>query len=86
MALMHESSIQQAEKHVDIAVRWALASANAGQLEKLPRHGLVEPRDVDAGTQLTVLAGAGRCARCHGMVASRGSCLLKLLGSLVMNC
>ena len=64
-ALMCGDHARQAEGHANVAVRWPLTTPHARRPEALLRHGLVEPRDIDADVQPTILAwmwGYGRQA------------------------
>ena len=57
-ALEHLGRARQAERHADVAVRRALASADTRQPHELPRRGPVETGDVDADMELLTLARA----------------------------
>ena len=55
-ALMSSGRVRQAERHANVAVRWTLAMSHARGPEALLRCGSVEPWNVDADTQPTILA------------------------------
>ena len=50
---------RQAKRHANVAMRWALAASHARRPEVLLRCGPVEPWDVDADAQPTILAWMG---------------------------
>ena len=70
-----------AERHANIAVRWALATSHARRPEELLRGGPVDPWNVDVDAQPAILAWMGSCAR-WAAVAAHGSCILQLLSGL----
>jgi hypothetical protein len=51
VTLVLGSTVQQAERHANIAVRGTLAPAHLGRLEELLRCGSAEPWDIDADSQ-----------------------------------
>ena len=63
VALEGNSHARQAEWHANVDVRWALATPHARRPEGLLRCGPVEPWDVDADAQPSILAWMGSCAR-----------------------
>ena len=62
VGLEGDSRVRQAERHANVAVRWALAASHARRPEELLRCGPVEPWDVDADAQPIILAWMGSCA------------------------
>ena len=62
VALEGSRHARQAEWHANIAVWWALAASHARRPEELLRCGPVEPWDVDADAQPSILAWMGSCA------------------------
>ena len=56
MALVSSSRVRQAERHADVAVRRALTTSHVRRPEALLSCGSVEPWDVDAEVQPTILA------------------------------
>ena len=81
MALVGGSHVRQAERHANVVVWRTLATAHARRLEKLLRCGPVEPWDVDADVQPTILAWMGSHAR-RGAVAVHGPRFMKLVSGL----
>ena len=73
MAPKCNSRARQAEGHANVAMRGTLASADMGQPEELPRHGPVEPSDVDVGKELHPAVAA---------IALQNHCLMDLLDRL----
>ena len=59
MALVSSSRVRQAERHANVAVWWTLATSHARRPEALLRRGSVEPWDVDANAQPTILTWMG---------------------------
>ena len=82
VALECDSRVWQAKWHANIAVRWTLTPSNARRPETSLRCRLVEPWNVDADAQPTILGRMGSCVGWWATVAANGPCLLKLLGSL----
>ena len=72
---------RQAERHAHIAVRWTVTLTSTRRAEALLRRGPVEPWDVDADAQLTILARVGSYTR-WAVVAAHCHCFLKLLSGL----
>ena len=67
VSLVPSSTVQQAERHANVAVRRALAPTHLGWPKELLRRGSAEPWDVDADSQPlpssakgAALGGAGR--------------------------
>ena len=58
-ALMSGDRVRQAERHVNGAVWWTLATPHVRRPEALLRRGSVEPWHVDADAQPTILAWMG---------------------------
>ena len=81
VALIGGRHARQAKRHANVAVRWTLAAPRARRPETLLRRGSVEPWDVDAYAQPSILAWMGSYAR-HVAIAVYGPCFLKLLSGL----
>ena len=81
VTLVGGSRVRQAERHANLAVRWTLAASHEERAEALLRCGSVEPWDVNADAQPTILAWMGGHAR-QAAIAAHGSCFLKLLSGL----
>ena len=81
-ALEHLSRAHQAERHADVAMRRSLASIDMRRPHELPRRGPVEPRDVDADTELFTLARAASSASRQATIALQNPSFLNLLDRL----
>ena len=75
------SRVRQAERHANVAMRQTLTASHARRPEALLRCGSVEPCDVDADAQPTILTWMGSHAR-RAAVAAHGSFFFKLASSL----
>ena len=73
--------IWQVGRHANVVVRWTLAASHARRPEALLRCGSVEPWDVDADAQPTILTWMRSHAR-RAAVATHGPRFLKLLSGL----
>ena len=81
VSLVDGSRVRQAERHANLAVRWTLAASHEERAEALLRCGSVEPWDVNADAQPTILAWMGSRAG-WAAIAEHGPCFLKLLSGL----
>ena len=79
--LLGGSSVRQPERHANVAVRRTLAVSQTRRPEALLRCGSVEPWDVNADAQPTILAWMGSHAR-QAAIAAHGPCFLKLPSGL----
>ena len=55
-ALMRSIRVRQTERHANVAVRRTLATSHARRPEALLRRGSVEPWDIEANAQPTILS------------------------------
>ena len=81
VSLVDSSHVRHVVRHVNVAVRRTLIASHARRPEALLRRGSVEPWNVDADAQPTILAWMGGYAR-QAAIAVHGSCFLKLLSGL----